>query len=55
MNKYQEALDELLFAASHLNDHIYDCDDIFDEYVGLIIDNANILQELVGKEVIAND
>ena len=49
-NKYQEALDELLYSANHLNDHIYSCDDVFDEYVDIIIDNANSLQELVDKK-----
>lgn len=50
MKKYQEALVEILFSASKLNDHIYGCDDVFDEYVDLIISNANSLQELVDKE-----
>lgn len=50
MNKYQEALTNIGYSASHLNNHIYECDDICDEYVDDILTDCDLLQELVDKE-----
>lgn len=49
MNKYQEVLTDIRHSARHLNNLIYGCDDICDEYVDDILTDCDLLQELVDK------
>lgn len=53
MNKLKEKIQDLLvdirYSANHIQDHIFECDDICDEYIQDILDDCVLLQELIDQ------